>query len=456
MTIASVNGNANSPRWYASGTIAIEPRTARIVAGRKPRFCRPWNSSSDARPTIAVASTVVASRPSFRQMSASTAMPTPVMTRVVRSGAVPAAAPWLVVGARRAAWAAVLGGGPPTRTRASRPGADLAPGRDLAVERGVVVLGGARPARRRWSRRRRATSIGSNVLLGPVAHAGEEAGTARGARGGGVRVEVLLAGQVDRLGLGEEQRHLAGRRLAPVRQRGRRARRGVDVELDVDSRSLDRRRSRRRRRSSSSRASSSTRPRRSASSSSPVVVGVVVERRRSIAGLVGARPARRRADPGQRGLLGSGRARARAAGSLARLGSDRRRSTPVGSSSSSGASAARPRARRARARRRTAGSGRTVGWRDRGGAGRRRSGCPGPRAGARRCPRPSPPGPLRRPGSGRLRASCAQARPGASLCSSSCSSSRRSVTASSGWPAVKARPRAAPAPCGRPSRRSRR
>ena len=129
ITIASVNGNANSPRLNAIGTIASEPSTARIVAGRKPRRCRPWNSSREASPTIAVASTVVASRPSFRQISASTAIPTPVMTRVVRSGSTPAwPGPRPGRGGRR--------GGAPTRTPDSPRGRIL---RRAATSRSKAV-----------------------------------------------------------------------------------------------------------------------------------------------------------------------------------------------------------------------------------------------------------------------------------------------------------------------------
>ena len=221
---------------------ALVARAARSRSSRAPRGSSragsrgcwsPWNSSSDASPTITVASTVVASRPSFRQMSASTAMPTPVMTRVVRSASV--GGPAMPSSGR---------GGPPVGTvhpggagRAGR-GRPAAAAADADAGAGPCILAaglrprGRRPCRRPRGRRRarrrlvlvvaeaRPSTSWSSWAQSPtpVRKRGPPAVLAAAAE----RVEALLAGQVDRLGLGEEQRDLAGRRLAPVRQRRRR------------------------------------------------------------------------------------------------------------------------------------------------------------------------------------------------------------------------------------------
>jgi hypothetical protein len=133
-------------RLNAIGTIAIEPRTARIVAGRNPDAWSPWKSSEARRDHDdrgrehhrRVAPELEADQREHRDA-------TPVITRVVRSGSVPGATSSASGGRVRPARRGTAGGRPAAAaSRCGRAGSGPRGAATSAVERGVVVLGRGR------------------------------------------------------------------------------------------------------------------------------------------------------------------------------------------------------------------------------------------------------------------------------------------------------------------------
>ena len=116
----------------------IAPSRPMTAAGRKPRVCSAEYSSNVQTTTIAVASTIVASVPAFRQSSATAAMPSPVTTRTSMSGRSRAETQLVVVAGR-------------TRTRAG-------PRRRRAGGGRRCGPAGPRPRGRRRRRRPRAAA----------------------------------------------------------------------------------------------------------------------------------------------------------------------------------------------------------------------------------------------------------------------------------------------------------